>query len=413
MNKEGLIFEFVEPTASMVKRVKRYLEDHLSSSDVIFCFPYEFRYNLLLSKVTPGQVGPELWSGTAMPTERQRLIEELERIKPLYAVYDESEWPDTDGVAWMDRLPEIVDYLFAHYCVETRIDSTLILRRCAQIPRPPEELVTGTPENQVYLHRGWYHAELQGNEGGRWMSTTSTALLSRGLVDNSVTLTALSPGSDYRQLSVLINGTLLAKLPLKPGWQTYDVIIPPSMPYTLVNRVEFDIDRPLDVPDLRRLGIWVKSFGFRQMTASSLALPTLASVAQRTDSGDFKLYQLDFRKEPVAADIEWVQTIFNVNLTGVQACYLNYDVWTRSLRLADDSGISWNLAQVIGTKGVSQQNSQCAVNVERSSAKISGDHLILTLSVRNNPRTEKLNLYAMMQDRAGHRTDWVRTDLEK
>ena len=261
-NPEGTVFLFPASTAPHVKRVQSYLKAHLESKDTIFCLPFVARYYLLLSRVSPRGVGPELWGGAADPIERRRVIRDLEKIKPAYAVYDEAEWPDADGIPWIDRLQEIMDYLFSHYQVVAKIDTALILRRSEEPPLPPQNIATGELENQLYLPRGWYHIESSGPAVGRWTTLDATALVTRKPGDNALTLTALSFGTESRNVSVSINGLTVAWQPILPGWRTYNTDVPSSVPVRTVNKIEFRTDMPFQSPDPRQLGIFVKSFGF-------------------------------------------------------------------------------------------------------------------------------------------------------
>jgi hypothetical protein len=261
-NPGGLVFTFTEPTATTVRKVTRYLEAHLQPTDTIFCFPYAVRYNFLLGKVSPAHVGPSLWAATPELKEQRQLVGELERIKPVYVVYEETEWPDTDGVPWTDRFPEIADYIFSRYRAETKIDGTLILRRSTEAIVPPEKIATGDLLNQPYLVRGWFHVERMGATEGRWMSTKAIALLSRRAGENTLTLTAFSSAPKPKELSLQINGAFAAGQAINPGWGTYRIDIPDFVPLRSANTVEFTVDSPLPVAESRLLGVWVKSLGF-------------------------------------------------------------------------------------------------------------------------------------------------------
>ena len=57
-----------------------------------------------------GTFGPEIWSGASTPGGQAELVRQIETARPVYVVYDESEWPDTDGVAWMDRAHDVNRY---------------------------------------------------------------------------------------------------------------------------------------------------------------------------------------------------------------------------------------------------------------------------------------------------------------
>jgi hypothetical protein len=261
-NPEGTVFLFPPSTAPHVEKVKSYLQRRLAPGETTFCLPFVARYYFLLGQPTPPQIGPSLWVAAATPQDQQKVVGRLEQLKPVYVVYDEAEWPDADGVPWIDRFPEVMQYLFLRYRVEEKIDSALILRRSEEPPLPPRNIASGELENQLYLSRGWYHIESSGPAVGRWTTSDATALVTRKPGDNALTLTASAVGTDSQNLTVSINGVAVARQPILPGWQTYEIDLPDSLPSKTVNTVEFRTDAPFQPAAPRQLGIFVKSFGF-------------------------------------------------------------------------------------------------------------------------------------------------------
>src|SRR5439155_5587754 len=162
--RNGALYYFQDAAAGMVQATFAYLEAHTKPEEGVFAFPYPFRYNVLLDRASPLDFGPCVWSAAARPADRMRLIEELAAKRPRYIVYDESEWPDMDGVASADRFPEVAAFIFEHYGLEKQIGATSILRyRSSPGVSPPSVIRVDRAEDRPFLLSGWYYPQAMGD----------------------------------------------------------------------------------------------------------------------------------------------------------------------------------------------------------------------------------------------------------
>jgi hypothetical protein len=399
---DGSVFWFPLASAGTVAKVVGYLKAHLGPNDRIFCFPYVTRYYFLLSRTSLGAFGPAIWSGAADPKDQRRLAETLKAESPKYIVYDEAEWPDTDGVPWIDRAGVIADYIFQNYHLEKQIGSALLLTRGRANVAPPNVLAVGDASSQLYLIRGWYHAESMG-QAGRWTTLRASASLSRPAGATDLHVDFMVPKGD-RKVLVSVDGAQVSQIDTaETSGEQHLIVGLPSAAEEKTVKLEFDTDKPLPTPDARALGIWVHEIGFGPHSLPPRALAVSPNVGARLEQ-QFRFQYMD----PDGADhLAWVQMIVNSAQTGAKACYINYDVENRRISLAGDSGQEWPIAAPLGTAQL-MENSQCALDLLRSSAKKNGMDLIVTLSLKFKPAFGGAKRFFLLaQDKAGNRSDWA------
>jgi len=162
VSSKGGRFLFVEAAAPAVQATLDYLEAHTDPGEGVFAFPYAFRYNVLLKRPNPLRFGSCLWGAAARPQDRERLVRELGERAPRYVVYDESEWPDMDGVPTADRFPEVADFILSRYELAQQVDGVSVLRlRGSPAPPAPSVIAVGgrhaaarLPAARLVLRRG-------------------------------------------------------------------------------------------------------------------------------------------------------------------------------------------------------------------------------------------------------------------
>jgi hypothetical protein len=398
---DGSVFWFPLASAGHVDEVVSYLRTHVGPSDRIFCFPFDTRYYFLLSRTSLGTFGPAIWSGAADQKDQRRLAETLETESPKYVVYDEAEWPDTDGVPWIDRASVLANYIFRNYHLEKQIGSALLLARGRPNAPPPSVLELGDPGSQPYLIGGWYHAESMG-QTGRWTTLRASAALSRPSGATDLHVDFMVPKGD-RKVGVLVDGALVSQIhTAETNGQQHLIVRLPRTSEEKTVKLEFDIDKPIPTPDARALGIWVHEIGFEPPSMPPRAL----AVSPDTGAGLDQQFHLKYTDPDGADHIAWIQLIVNSVLNGTKACYINYNVENLQISLAKDSGQDWPVAARLGTMQV-MENSQCALAVLRSSAKMDGTDLIVTISLKFKPSFAGVKRFFLLaQDKAGNRSDW-------
>ncbi len=264
---DGLYLFGHEGVARMVRSTMAYLDTHTTPGEGVFAFPYAFRYNFLLDRSTPVRFGPCLWAAAATLADQARLVTELQAVRPRYIVYDESEWPNADGVPWTDRFPEVTDFIFAQYRLEAQVEATSILRYAdGDVPLPPSILDLGAASSRLSLRRGWYYPEEFGGRIARWTTTVARAQATRRRGEDELFVDVLGMRTlgAGRQLMVLLDGAEVGKvaLPQDDRWITFRFPVPETAAIERPLTVALLVDRPYTI-DMRPLGLVVQRVGFR------------------------------------------------------------------------------------------------------------------------------------------------------
>jgi hypothetical protein len=263
----GELFFFPEGVAAPVDATRRYLLAHTLPREGVFAFPYAFRYNVLLNRRCPVSFGPALWGAAARPEDQQRLVDELAARRVRYIVYDDSEWADFDGVAWTDRFPLVVAYIFDRYDIEKQIGPVSILRLREGIAKPPPSVLdVGRLEQRLFLRSGWFAPVRVARRSFRWTAMSATARLTLPPGSRALFVAAdVYPTSPRlaRRLSASVAGRSLGWVELaeSEGYATLRFPLPPDLGTGPVV-VRLDIEKPFPATDLRRLGLMIEKVGF-------------------------------------------------------------------------------------------------------------------------------------------------------
>ena len=267
VSDSGARFYFTDPVAPIVQATVDYLRAHTQPGEGVFAFPYAFRYNVLLDRPNPLTFGSCLWSAAARPADQQRLIRELVQKRPRYIIYDESEWPDLDGVPTGDRFADLADFIFTSYGLERKIGETSVLRLIEGGPvAPPSVVEVASDEQRGSLQRGWYYPHRAGPVMARWTATTATARLTRRAAQRTLFVDCyveVPAGHPSRTLSAAVEGSEVGRVDLstRGGWTSLRFPLPESTAQSAAVLVRLDID-PFPAPgDRRRLGLTVTRLG--------------------------------------------------------------------------------------------------------------------------------------------------------
>jgi hypothetical protein len=134
-------------------------------------------------------------------------------------------------------------------------------------------------------------------------------------------------------------------------------------------------------------------------TAAAVPPPTATSgsVTPSSGSGYSQTFTFVFSTQWGVAN---ANVLFNATPGGNNACWFNYNVSSRALSLAHDDTLAWDYATV--GSSATLQNSQCALQVQASSAVTSASGLTLTVPVTfTSTFGGTKNTYWRLQDGTG------------
>jgi hypothetical protein len=267
---DGQLYFFKDAdTAPVVK----YLASHLGVRDTLVSLPFLARYPPLLGRPSAIRWGQDFWNGGALPAWRRTIVQDLDRVRPRYVVYSEASVPDFDGVPWMDRMPEIADYVMDNYHVVKRIGATLVLQRGSE--SPPRVIDVGSLLAMPYLRRGWYDPESGALGSYRWTAQEASARLTQTPADTVLDVDVIVrlgfALSEPRTLSVSLDGATVLRKDL--GMLESSITAPqvaerlripiPGVARPTVRDVELSVDKARPgATDNRILGVQVVRLGF-------------------------------------------------------------------------------------------------------------------------------------------------------
>jgi hypothetical protein len=143
-------------------------------------------------------------------------------------------------------------------------------------------------------------------------------------------------------------------------------------------------------------GTWVATAGS----------PASVSVTPSAGSGATQTFTAVFSDPYGAADISYVNLLFQTQITGVNACWVQY---TRASNLVDvvaDSGLGYAGLAAVGAPGIIQNN-QCSVDTGASSVTISGNTLTFNVAVTfKGVFTGTKNIYLNVFNNANATSGW-------
>jgi hypothetical protein len=120
--------------------------------------------------------------------------------------------------------------------------------------------------------------------------------------------------------------------------------------------------------------------------------PSNVSVTPSSGTGTTQNFTFIYSDPYGHADISWVNMLFQSQLTGQNACWVQYTPATNAIDLVGDSG-SGSTSNTLGTVGT-LSNSQCSVDTGLSSMSTSGNNLTVTAAVTFKPAfTGAKNIY--------------------
>ena len=342
-----------------------------------------------------------MWSSIVTLHDQQRLVDALRSSR--YVVYDETEWPNVDGVAWMDRYPVVAHALDAEYRPVATFGSKIIYEHGSP-PAPARSVAAADPLALEAFDSGWYAAEDPHNVRARWSAPHASLRLRPQHGDDALVLdyeTYDTPGAG-RTLTISVDDRVVGKLALAAG--RHHEVLPLGSATTAPQtaRVSLDTSAPLDALDLRALGVMVYGIGFgKRDSAQTAYFPApLSAVAPAADARasfwDRGANTLHVRVAPVreARAIEFVQILVNTALTGLNACYVSVTPQSNSIFVAKDVGSDWFPPAEVGAVRRDFVNSQCRVQASRVHVRIAAGALDVTVSAVLEPAFAKRNPHA-------------------
>jgi len=133
---------------------------------------------------------------------------------------------------------------------------------------------------------------------------------------------------------------------------------------------------------------------------------SVVSVTPASGTGINQTFGFVFSDTAGANDLNSLQIIFNSAFTGVQACYLWFDVTHSAAHLVNDAGSASLGPLTLGTAN-SLSNSQCTLNGTGSSVVASGNTLTLNLAISfKSSFAGSKSVYGYAMTNAGINSGW-------
>jgi len=148
--------------------------------------------------------------------------------------------------------------------------------------------------------------------------------------------------------------------------------------------------------------------GFIATPTATIPQPAdVVSVTPSAGSGTNQPFTATFSNANGFTNISWAMLLFQSSLTGVNACYVQYNLSANILYLVTDDGAAPLGPLTPGSAGI-VQNSQCLLNGTGTAVSGSGDTLTLTVNLSFSPAFEgPKNVYLSAQDIHGlNNGDW-------
>jgi uncharacterized membrane protein len=229
--------------------------------------------------------------------------------------------------------------------------------------------------NQLYL---------KSDDGKTWspgqlLGTTGTLSNSQCSVDLSTT-TAVASGNN-----VTVSPAITFKAGFTAGLQIYVLVA--------------------DVPGLtsgwQRMGWWM-------VGATTETAPSAVSVTPSFGYGTSQQFSFVASSPEGAANLSWVEMVFNTSLSHVNGCSLHYSVAGNQLYLKSDDGKAWGPGQSLGTAGT-LSNSQCSVDLSTTTAVASGNNVTVSPAITFKAGFRAgLRIYMLVADVPGLTSGWKR-----
>ena len=120
--------------------------------------------------------------------------------------------------------------------------------------------------------------------------------------------------------------------------------------------------------------------------------PTNVSVTPSSGTGTTQAFTFVYSDPYGYTDIHWVNMLFQTQINGQSACWVQYTPSTNIIDLVNDSGSGYT-SSTLGVAGT-LSNSQCSVDTGLSTASSSGNNVTVTAVVTFKPAfTGTKNIY--------------------
>jgi hypothetical protein len=130
------------------------------------------------------------------------------------------------------------------------------------------------------------------------------------------------------------------------------------------------------------------------------------SVTPASGTGTTQVFSFIYSDPYGYTDIHYVNMLFQTQLSGQNACVVQYMPATNVLDLVADSGSGYAGTAILGTAGT-LNNSQCSVDTGASSASGSGNNLTVSAAVTFKPAFAGLkNIYMSVFNKADVGSAW-------
>ncbi len=113
-------------TALEIQSIADFFRSHPTPDNYVYFFPQEPAYYFIFNKKNPTRYATSYLAATS--EMRRELVADLEKRKPLYAVYSRSTWR-IDGIPSYVQVPEVYGYLEANYEVLLDYGAVVFLKR--------------------------------------------------------------------------------------------------------------------------------------------------------------------------------------------------------------------------------------------------------------------------------------------
>ena len=133
--------------------------------------------------------------------------------------------------------------------------------------------------------------------------------------------------------------------------------------------------------------------------------PANVSVTPASGAGTTQIFSFIYSDPYGYVDINYVNMLFQTQLTGQSACWVQYTRASNVIDLVNDSGSGYTSA-ILGTAGT-LNNSQCSVDTGISSRSGSGNNLTVSAAVTFKPAfTGAKNIYMSVSNNANVSSGW-------
>jgi hypothetical protein len=135
--------------------------------------------------------------------------------------------------------------------------------------------------------------------------------------------------------------------------------------------------------------------------------PTNVSVSPASGTRTTQVFTFVYSDPSGFADINWVNMLFQTQITGQNACLVQYVLASNTIDLVADSGSGYAGTATVGTFGT-LSNSQCSVDTGASSVSGSGNNLSVTVALTFKPQfAGAKNIYMSVYNKALVSIGWL------